>query len=470
MTLVDGSDGPTLSPADGICELDELIEELAGARVVRDADIMAGYAHDQVTALTAGSPRAVVFPRSTDDVVAVMRWATRYEVTVVPRGAGTGLAGGATAIDGALVVCLSEMTAIREVDATNRVAVVEAGVITADIDRAARRVGLMYPPDPSSLEISTIGGNIATNSGGLRCVKYGVTRDAVLGLEVVLADGRVLHTGGRTVKNVAGYDLTGLFVGSEGTLGIVTAATLRLRPAPAHGPVTVVGAFPSLVSAADAVTAVIGAGLRPSLLELLDGPTLRAIDDWKHLGLAGVEAMLIAQADDTNADEVAEAIARLFTEAGADDVAYSADPGESAQLVGVRRMAYPAAERLGTCLVEDVGVPVSQLAEMVRRIEDAAKRHKVQVVTVAHAGDGNLHPTFIFDLVDGGVPDAVWQAADEVFRAALALGGTLTGEHGVGLLKQRWLPDQIGPVGTHVNHAIKAALDPLGLLNPGRAI
>ncbi|MDN5796591.1 MAG: FAD-binding protein [Intrasporangium sp.] len=451
-------------------ELDELARLVPGARLVTDPGIVAGFLHDQVTALPAGSPRGVVMPRSTDDVVAVMAWATRHRVPVVPRGAGTGLAGGATAIDGSLIVCLSRMTTIREIDPQNRVAVAEAGVITADVDRAAREVGLMYAPDPSSVELSTIGGNVATNAGGLRCVKYGVTRDSVLGVEAVLADGRVLSTGGRTIKNVAGYDLTGLLVGSEGTLGIITSATLRLLPAPPRDPVTLVGGFPSLVAAASAVSAVVAAGLRPSLLELLDHATLRAIDDWKHLGLSGTEAMLIAQFDDADADTHAEQVTALFTAAGADDVAVSSDPRESAQLLEVRRLAYPAAERLGRCLVEDVGVPVSRLADMVARIEQAAERHGVQVVTVAHAGDGNLHPTFVFDSPDGAVPQSVWRAADDVFHAALELGGTLTGEHGVGLLKQRWLPDQLGPVGTAVNRAIKDALDPLGLLNPGRGI
>lgn len=454
----------------GDVELRELGHLVPGARLVTDPDIVAGFVHDQVTVLPAGRPLAVVMPSRTEDVVAVMQWATRHRVPVVPRGAGTGLAGGATAIDNALVVCLSGMTAIREIDPANRVAVVEAGAITADVDRAAREAGLMYAPDPSSVELSTIGGNVATNAGGLRCVKYGVTRDSVLGIEAVLADGRVLSTGGRTIKNVAGYDLTGLFVGSEGTLGIVTSATLRLLPLPPRDPVTVVGGFPSLVTAAGAVSSVVAAGLRPSLLELLDHAMLRAIDDWKHLGLSGTEAMLIAQFDDVDADARAERVDALFTAAGADDVAVSTDPDESAQLLEVRRLAYPAAERLGRCLVEDVGVPVSRLADMVARIERAADRHGVRVVTVAHAGDGNLHPTFVFDSPDGTVPHAVWQAADEVFRGALELDGTLTGEHGVGLLKQRWLPDQLGPVGTAVSRAIKDALDPLGLLNPGRGI
>lgn len=465
---VEGRTGPELAEGPDRL-LDELVRRVPGSRVVRDPDVAAGYAHDQVTALPGGRPLGVVLARTVEDVATVMEWATTHRVPVVPRGAGTGLAGGAIAIDGALVVCTAQMAAIREIDAANRLAVVEAGVITADVDRAARAVGLMYAPDPSSHEISTIGGNVATNAGGLRCLKYGVTGDSVVGLEAVLADGRILRTGGRTVKNVAGYDLTRLLVGSEGTLGVITGATLRLRPLPPTEPVTVVGGFPTLSSAGDAVAAVAREGLRPSLLELVDRATLRAIDDWKHLGLSGTEAMLIAQADDAEAVAVAEELARVFEQAGADDVAVSSDSDESAQLLSVRRLAYPAAERLGRCLVEDVGVPVSHLPEMIRRIQRAAERHGVRVLTVAHAGDGNLHPTFVFD-PSGEVPAEVWAAADEVFHAALELGGTLTGEHGVGLLKQRWLPEQLGAVATSVNAAIKHALDPHGLLNPGRGI
>jgi glycolate dehydrogenase FAD-linked subunit len=453
-------------------DLDELIAALPDGRVITDPDIIEAYRRDETAAVAPGQPRCVVSARSTDEVAATMRWASAHGVPVVPRGGGSGLAGGAAGIDGCVLLSLARMTTILELDPVNELAVAEAGVINADLDRAAAAHGLMYPPDPSSFEISTIGGNLATNAGGLRCVKYGVTRDAVLGLEVVLADGRVLRTGRRTIKGVAGYDLTSLFVGSEGTLGVITSATLRLRPRPAAPPTTVAASFPSFGAAARAVTAILQARLQPSLLELMDRATLRAIDDWKHLGFGDeVQALLIAQDDTEDAARRAGLMRDLCLEHGASLADVSASETESQQLLDIRRMAYPATERLGANLVEDVCVPRSLLPDMVERIERAAERHGVRIATVAHAGDGNLHPVFIYDRALAGseqVPDSVWAAADEVFRAAIELGGTLTGEHGVGLIKRRWLALELGEDAMAVHRTIKAALDPAGILNPGK--
>ncbi len=409
-------------------DLDGLMAALPDGRVITDPDIVEGYRRDQTSAVAPGKPLCVVSARGTGEVAATMRWASEHGVPVVPRGGGTSLAGGAAAVDGCVILSLARMNAILELDPANEMAVAEAGVINADLDRAAAAHGLMYPPDPSSYEISTIGGNLATNAGGLRCVKYGVTRDAVLGLEVVLADGRILRTGRRTIKGVAGYDLTSLFVGSEGTLGVLTSATLRLRPRPSAPPATVAASFPSFGAAARAVSAILQARLQPSLLELLDRVTLRAIDDWKHLGFG--------------------------------------------ELLDIRRLSFPAIERLGATLVEDVCVPRSRLPDMVELIERAADHHGVLIATVAHAGDGNLHPVFVFDrgLGEAEVPANVWAAADEVFRAALDLGGTLTGEHGVGVIKRRWLALELGDDSMAVHRAIKAALDPVGILNPGKVL
>jgi glycolate dehydrogenase FAD-linked subunit len=451
--------------------LDELRVSVADRQILTDPDVMDSYRRDQTPALAPGEPFCVVLARSTADVAATLAWAQRHELPVVPRGGGTGLAGGASATDGCVVLSTARMTSITEMDPANEIAVAEAGVLNADLDRAAAAQGLMYAPDPSSYEISTIGGNLATNAGGLRCVKYGVTRDSVLGLEVVLAGGRVLRTGRRTMKGVAGYDLTSLFVGSEGTLGVITSATLRLRPRPLGYPRTVAAGFASFAAAARAVTAIIAARIGPSLLELMDRATLQAIDDWKHTGFGdGMQALLIAQDDGSNAEAGAERMRELCVAEGAIMAEVSASDDESRQLLDLRRLSYPAIERLGAALVEDVCVPRTLLPDMVQRIEQAAQRHGVFIATVAHAGDGNLHPVFVFERGLAEVPTPVWSAADEVFRAALELGGTLTGEHGVGAIKRQWLADELGAESMAVHHAIKHALDPAGILNPGRAI
>ncbi|NRQ40011.1 FAD-binding protein [Nonomuraea sp. NN258] len=450
--------------------IDALVRSLPDGRVLTDPDVVGSYARDR-TFVEPGKPLGAVLAATREDVVTTMRWASEHRVPVVPRGAGTGLAGGATAGDGSVILSLARMTAIRELSPADEIAVVEPGVITADLDRAAREHGLMYAPDPSSYEISTIGGNLATNAGGLRCVKYGVTRDSALGLEVVLADGRVLNTGRRTMKGVTGYDLTGLFVGSEGTLGVITSATVRLRRAPAAPPATFAAEFGSLRDAGAAVSAIVAAGCQPSLMELLDRATLEAIDDWRNIGLEpATKAMLIGQSDASDSQAAIERMERLCAENGASFVAVSSSPQETEELIGLRRMAYHAKERLGACLVEDVCVPRSALPGMIGAIEDVAARHDVRIATVAHAGDGNLHPVFIFEHGTAEPPAEVWAAADEVFTKALEFGGTLTGEHGVGLLKRRWLALESGPVAEEVQRGVKAVFDPLGILNPGKAI
>ena len=445
--------------------IDELTASLRAGRVISDADAVEAYRRDEARLVEAGHPLGVVLASHLDDVVETMRWATRHRVPVVARGAGTGLAGGAAASDGCVVLSLARMNAIVTVNADDQLAVVEPGVINADLQKAAHAVDLMFAPDPASFETSTIGGNIATNAGGLRCVKYGVTRESVLGLQVVLADGRVLTTGHRTVKGVAGYDLTALFVGSEGTLGIVTQATVKLRPRPSTDPVTVVGVFASLPAAGAAVNDVMRAGLQPSLLELMDNTTIRAVEDWKHAGLdTNAAAMLIAQVDVDAPREPALAIEKAFTDAGATYTTVSSDAIEAAELLGVRRMTHWAIERLGLILTEDVAVPRSKLAQMLQRIEDIAREHDVVIATVGHAGDGNLHPSIVVD------SDRAWPAAEAVYTAALEFGGTITGEHGVGSLKRDWLPAELGDVGLQVHRSVKAAFDPLNILNPGKVL
>lgn len=454
-------------------EVGQLRDALPAARLITDPELIESYRRDQTFITDPGTPRCVVLASTTGDVAATLEWAQRHQVPVVPRGGGTSLAGGSTATDGCVVLSLARMDKITEIDPPNELLVAEAGVINADADRAAAAHGLMYAPDPSSYEISTIGGNLATNAGGLRCVKYGVTRDSVLGLEVVLAGGRILRTGRRTVKGVAGYDLTSLFVGSEGTLGVITSATLRLRPRPPGYPTTIAAGFADFTAASRAVTAILAARLQPSLLELMDAPTLRAIEEWKHFGFgpgSGVNALLIAQDDTGDQAGRAARIRDLCAAEGATIAEVSASETESRQLLDIRRLAYPAIERLGMALVEDICVPRTRLPDMVRLIGEAAARHGVMIATVAHAGDGNLHPILVSDRVLPAIPEPVWAAADEIFSAALALGGTLTGEHGVGMIKRRWLASELGEESMAVHHAIKRALDPAGILNPGKAL
>ena len=451
--------------------LETLVAAVGAERTVVDPERIPDYCRDEHSYVTPGRPCAVVLAASAADVQAAVRWAAEHRVPVIPRGAGTGIVGGTAPTDGCLVVSLARMTAIRELSPQDEIAVVEPGVVNADLDRAARVHGLMYAPDPSSYQSCTIGGNLATNAGGLRCVKYGVTRDSVLGLEAVLADGSLIRTGRRTVKGVTGYDLTGLFVGSEGTLGIITSATLRLRPAPKRPPVTVAAEFGSMAAAAESVWAIVRANLGPSLLEVMDRATLEALDEWRHIGLdPGTRAMLLCQADGPDAAAAAEAMAQCCRGEGASVVAVSDDEAESAQLLDVRRMAFTAIERGGACLIEDVCVPRSKLPEMFAAVERIAARYELRVPTVAHAGDGNLHPVFVFDRGLPEIPQQVWDAAEEVFRTALELGGTLTGEHGVGTLKRHWLGEELGAETMAAQQAVKRALDPLGIMNPGKAI
>ncbi len=444
----------------------DLVAALPVGDVVVDPDITDGYRHDRAMAVVPGRPLAVVRPNSADEVAATMRIAARHGVPIITRGAGTGLSGGSAAVDGTITLSTERLRTLR-IDPEAMVAVVGPGVLNAELKAAARAESLWYPPDPSSFEICSIGGNLATNAGGLCCVKYGVTTDYVLGLEVVLADGRIVRLGGTTVKDVAGYDLKRLFVGSEGTLGIITEATLRLRPLPPPA-TTIAGTFADVVDAGRAVTAVVAA-LRPSALELMDAAAIAAVERVRPMGFGPeVAALLIAQVDGPPGE--AEVVAAAFHQAGATQVVVSDDEVEGELLMAARRMAIPCVERLGTVLIEDVGVPIPRVPDLVAAVAQVARRHRVDVPVIGHAGDGNFHPLVTYDPTD---PDAVTRAAtafDEIMDVALALGGTITGEHGVGSLKARHLADQLGPDVMDLTRRVKAALDPNGLLNPGRWI
>ena len=412
------------------------------------------------------APLAVVHARTVDHVQTALRIATQHRLPVVPRGAGTGLTGGGIASSGELVLSTAAMTRIISIEPADQLAVVEPGVIVADLGAAVAPFGLFYAPDPASRAICSIGGTIATNAGGLLCAKYGVTREAVLALRVVLADGTLLELGHRTVKGVTGLDLTALMIGSEGTLGIVVEATLRLLPAPQGEPATIGAAFPSVVAAAAAASAITAAGLRPAVMELIDPLALRLIHE--HLGLpaepAG-SASLIVQTDGTAALPEAEAVLGIVrAHGGAASIAHDAEEGE--RMLAVRRAFHPAMAAQGEVLIEDVAVPRSQLPTMVEAIERIGERHGLLIPSVVHAGDGNLHPNIIY--TGNEVPENVWAAAGEIFSTALALGGTLTGEHGVGTLKRRWLGDELGEAQLDLQRRIKDVFDPLGIMNPGK--
>ena len=418
---------------------------------------------DRSGAVPDGLPLVLVHATGVDDVVRTVSYAAEHGIPVVPRGAGSGVSGGALAGTGTIVLDLSRLDRIVEIRPDDGIAVVEPGVITADLDQAAAEHGLRYAPDPASAAFSTLGGNIATNAGGLRCVKYGVTRDSVLALDVVTGDGRLLRTGRATLKGVTGYDLTSLLVGSEGTLGVVVGATVKLLPLP-RSTATATAYFPDARTAVEAVTRLRRNGLRPSTIEFLDHATLVAIDDAQggDLSTRG-KAFLLVQTDGYGADEEMAAVVEVL-KATATLVETDADAAE--RLLATRRQALPSIERLGRVLIEDIVVPTTRLADAVAAIEAIVRDTGVRIFTFAHAGDGNLHPIVLVE--EDGPP--VGDAVDALFALALELGGTLTGEHGVGLLKRDWLAAELGETGLDLQRRIKAVFDPAGVLNPGKAI
>ena len=445
---------------------------LPDLRLLEEAVDRESYRNDETAYLKAGLPLAVALPTTTDEVAALVRLAAEHRIPIVPRGAGSGLSGGAAGIEGGLTIALTKMDKVLEIDRENLVVVTQPGILNADLKKRVAAEGLFYAPDPASYEICSIGGNLGTNAGGLCCVKYGQTRDSVLGLEVVLADGRVIRTGGKYIKNVAGYALTHLFVGSQGTLGIITEATLRLRVAPPPR-TTMLAFFPTLDGAGDAVARIVAAGIDPVTLELLDKPSIAAVDDAFNLGLdRDAEAMLLVESDRPEPAAFAELDAAVAAceAAGSTTTMRAADATEADWLRQARRLALRALERQGIVRMEDVGVPRSRVPDLLRAIDAIGKKHGIKVATFGHAGDGNLHPNFIFDHGDPRAEDLTDLARADLYRAAIALGGTVTAEHGIGLARKDVLVEQIGQDNIDVMRSIKDALDPLGILNPGRVI
>jgi len=461
------NDTSSVTDAPVATTLEELAAQLPAGAMLTDPVKTEAYRRDRAEDPNAGVPAAVVRATSAEDVQAVVRYAAATGTPVVPRGAGTSLSGGSTAIDGGISLSLDRMREIR-VDPVTRTVVTQPGAFNAEVKEAAAQHGLWYPPDPASFTFCSIGGNIATNAGGLCCVKYGVTTDYVLGMKVVLADGRLIELGGPRLKDVAGLSLTKLFVGSEGTLGIITEVTLRLVPAQ-RTPQTLVATFPTLDSATAAVLAITQS-MRPSMLEFMDRPTINAVEDETKMGLdRDSAAMLIVQSDEPAEHagvEIAE-VTRICEENGCSEVFSTDDPDEGEAFIAARRIAIPAVEKKGTILLEDVGVPLPRLGALVSGIEAISQEFDVLVAVMAHAGDGNTHPLVVFDPTDQDQRDRAHAAYGRIMDLAVELGGTITGEHGVGRLKQPWLPDYLGSDVLEINQRVKDALDPQGILNPG---
>ena len=449
-------------PEEPAVVLNRLIDAL-GKAVLTDAKSLFEARADRSGKTSESDPLCVVEANSTEDVVAVMKIANQTLTPVVVRGAGSGLAGGAIGGLGEIVLSLAKMNRIIEISTENRWAQVQAGVINQDLNLAAQKLGLWFTPDPASRLWSTVGGNIATNAGGLLCAKYGVTREAVRQLTVVMADGEVMTLGHETVKGVTGFDLVGLLVGSEGTLGVITEAKVSLKPVDPHAVTTLSAKAADIVLAARAVQETIRHGLQPSVFELIDETCTRYISE--HLDGAPPEKsfnMLIAQTDGAGAQMLAEQIANLWRNLGLE--VQIEERGE--ELLSFRRAMLPALEAKGKVLIEDVAVPISKLGEMLQAIRNTELQYSIEIPTVAHAGDGNLHPNFIYS--EEEVPQHIWSAADAIFRKAIALGGTLTGEHGVGLLKRQWLVDELGERQSMLQWQIKKLFDPKNILNPGK--
>jgi len=448
----------------------QIRQTVGDAKVITSDEDLIPYSFDGTAALKQ-KPACVVFPESTEEVAACVKLAVAHQVPIVTRGSGTGLSGGSVPLDGCMVLCLVKLDRILELDDKNLTIHAQCGVITKEIDDAAAMHGLFYPPDPGSMKISTIGGNVAENSGGLRGLKYGVTRDYVMGMTVVLADGSIAKLGNKCVKDVAGYSLKDLFIGSEGTLGIITEVLLKLLPRPVARR-TMLAMYDSMEAAAETVSAIIAARIIPCTLEFLDRMTINCVEDYAQIGLpTDMEALLLMETDGHPAavEDEARLMRDIALANGAREVKMAADEAESARLASARRSAFSALARVRpTTILEDVTVPRSELARMVKFINVTAAKYELLIGTFGHMGDGNLHPTFLTNETDTAEMHRVEQALEEIVSETLLLGGTVTGEHGVGLAKKSFLKRQFGEASYDLLRLVKRSLDPQALLNPGK--
>jgi len=458
----------------GVADLTKISQELSGLlapeRVLTAEEDIIPYSFDG-TAVLSQRPRAVVFATTTEEVSRILKWANATRTPIIARGSGTGLSGGSIPTAGSVVLCLAKFDKVLELDRQNLTLLVEPGVATQTIFELADQAGLLYPPDPGSMKISSIGGNVSCNSGGLRGLKYGVTKDYVMGIEVVLPNGDVTWIGNKCVKDVAGYSLREVFIGSEGTLGIFTKILLRLLPKPAAKK-TLLGIYATMEQAAETVSAIIAHPIIPCTLEFLDRTTLRCVEDYAQVGLpTDAEAVLLMETDGHPAvvAEEAEIMAQLARKNGAIDVRVAQDAAESLRLAAARRSAFSALARVApTTILEDVTVPRSELAGMVAFIQGLAARHNLRIGVFGHMGDGNLHPTFLTNEKNAEEMHRVELAFQEIVTETVRRGGTITGEHGVGLAKKKFLPESVGNLNLDIMRQLKRIMDPNLILNPGK--
>ena len=435
------------------------------ATLITDPEITISYSKDQAPFAAHEAAAIVLLAKSTEEVAAAVKYAHTHNIPVIARGAGSGLSGGANATSTSLVISLEKMNAITEIDTTNLIARVQAGVINLDLDKAAQEHGLAYLPDPASRDWSTIGGNAATNAGGMCCVKYGVTSAHVRALTVVMADGQIIQLGSATKKAVTTLDMTRLMIGSEGTLGIITELVVGLEVRPAT-PATIIATFPHIKNAAAAAAALLR--FKPSMLEIIDQTTLKAVEAWHPLGFEVAGSVLLMQLDEDQ--ERAEEVLELCQGFEMIDGAASTEAADAVEFIRVRKLAYPALERLGATLLDDVAVPISKIAELVERVEALAQRYELTIGIFGHAGDGNMHPTIVHDHGDLQAQERAIAAFGEIVEIAQSLGGTASGEHGIGSIKQGFAANELSPAVIELQRSIKKVFDPKGILNPGKKL